>query len=92
MNSMKFLAAAMLSAAVGGAIASAPAFADDVSDFYKKKRVKVIVGFSPGGGYDRGGRVVGRHISKYIPGTPRVITQNMPGAGSLRLLNWLAIK
>ncbi|HSR55366.1 MAG TPA: hypothetical protein VLN73_03935, partial [Alphaproteobacteria bacterium] len=65
--------------------ASVAVAADDVSDFFKKTRVKVIIGFSPGGGYDRGGRVVARHLYKYIPGNPSMIAQNMPGAGSLRL-------
>jgi len=63
--------------------------ADAVSNFYKKSRVKVIIGFNPGGGFNRGGRVVARHIGKYIPGNPKIIAQNMPGGGSLRLLNWL---
>ncbi len=69
--------------------AANPAGADAVSDFYKKKRVRIVIGFPPGGGFNRGGRVVGRHIGKYIPGNPRVIVQNMPGGGSLISLNWL---
>jgi len=72
--------------------AASPAGADAISDFYKKSRVKVIIGFPPGGGFNRGGRVVGRHIGKYIPGNPRIIVQNMPGGGSLRSLNWLSNK
>ncbi len=63
--------------------------ADAISDFYKKKRVRIVIGFPPGGGFNRGGRVVGRHIGKYIPGNPRIIVQNMPGGGSLISLNWL---
>ncbi|NIQ93164.1 MAG: hypothetical protein GWN87_02310, partial [Desulfuromonadales bacterium] len=92
MMSLRMLALAMVAAAIGGTANTAPAAADAVSDFYKKARVKVIIGFSPGGGYDRGGRVVARHLNKYIPGKPRMIAQNMPGAGSLRLLNWLYAK
>ncbi len=69
-----------------------PASADAISDFYKKKRMKLIIGYSPGGGFDRGGRVVARHIFKYIPGKPRIIVQNMPGGGSMRSLNWLYTK
>jgi hypothetical protein len=60
-----------------------------VSDFYKETRFKVVIGYAPGGGYDRGGRVVARHIKKYIPGNPSVLAQNMPGAGSMRALNWM---
>ncbi|MDX1483070.1 MAG: hypothetical protein R3229_01210 [Alphaproteobacteria bacterium] len=92
MKSVKILVMAMMAAAIGGTAAPAPAAADAVSDFYKKTRVRVIIGFSPGGGYDRGGRVVARHLNKYIPGQPSMIAQNMPGAGSMRLLNWLYAK
>ncbi len=82
------LLGALLVAPLLGQMAS-PAQADPAKDFYKKTRVKLIIGFPPGGGFNRGGRVVARHIGRYIPGNPRVIAQNMPGGGSLRLLNWL---
>ncbi len=86
------LATALIATVATASTFSAPASADAVSDYYKNIRLKVIVGFNPGGGYDRGSRVVARHINKYIPGNPRTIVQNMPGAGSLRLLNWLYAK
>lgn len=68
---------------------ASPAQADPAKDFYKKTRLIVVIGYNPGGGFDRGGRVLARHIVKYIPGNPRVIVRNMPGAGSMRSLNWL---
>src|SRR3989442_1453111 len=34
-------------------------------------------------------RVLARHMSKYIPGNPTIVVQNMPGAGSLRGANFL---
>ena len=52
-------------------------------DFYKGKTVTIIVGFSPGGGYDLYARALARFIPDHIPGHPTVIVQNMPGAGSL---------
>ena len=58
-----------------------------VGDFYHGKTVKIIVGFTAGGGYDQYSRVIGRHISKYIPGNPAVIVDNMPGAGSIIAAN-----
>src|SRR3954454_2328215 len=67
----------------------AGARADPVSDFYKGKQVSLIVGYGTGGGYDVYGRVVARHLSRHIPGTPSVVVQNMPGAGSLRAVNYL---
>jgi tripartite-type tricarboxylate transporter receptor subunit TctC len=64
------------------ALAARPAAADSVADFYKKNDVKFIIGVAVGGSYDTSGRLVARHIGKYIPGNPRVQIQNMPGASS----------
>jgi tripartite-type tricarboxylate transporter receptor subunit TctC len=58
-----------------------------VADFYKGKTVTLLVGFAPGGGYDITARVVGRHLGSHIPGTPNVIVENRPGAGSLVAAN-----
>jgi tripartite-type tricarboxylate transporter receptor subunit TctC len=63
-------------------------FADEAA-FYKGKRVTVFVGYGAGGGYDTYARLVGRHLGKHIPGKPRMIVKNRPGAGSLRLANEL---
>src|SRR5882724_4601221 len=63
--------------------------ADDVADFYKGKRVNLIVSYGPGGGYDVYARVLARHMGKFIPGQPSIVVQNMPGAGSLRGTNYL---
>jgi hypothetical protein len=52
-------------------------------DFYNGKTVSIVVGFSPGGGYDLYARNLSRHLGKHIPGTPTVVVQNQPGAGSL---------
>src|SRR6266567_3570407 len=61
-----------------------PANAASPADFYKGRTVQVVVGFSAGGGYDLYARVLARHMGKHIPGNPSVVTQNMPGAGSLK--------
>jgi tripartite-type tricarboxylate transporter receptor subunit TctC len=52
-------------------------------DFYRGKTLTIVVGFSPGGGYDANARGLARHLAAHIPGNPNVIVQNMPGAGSL---------
>jgi tripartite-type tricarboxylate transporter receptor subunit TctC len=70
-------------------LAGAPAQADAVADFYKGKVVSLVVGYGSGGGYDVYGRLVAAHLGKYIPGNPTVVVQNMPGAGSLRSVNYL---
>jgi tripartite-type tricarboxylate transporter receptor subunit TctC len=47
------------------------------------------VGYGPGGGYDVFARLLARHLSRFIPGSPSIIVQNMPGAGSLIAANYL---
>jgi tripartite-type tricarboxylate transporter receptor subunit TctC len=63
--------------------------AEPVTDFYKGKQLTLIVGYGTGGGYDVYGRVIARHLGRHIPGMPNVVVQNMPGAGSLRAVNYL---
>jgi tripartite-type tricarboxylate transporter receptor subunit TctC len=46
------------------------------------KTVQMIIGFGPGGGYDLWGRTVARHLGRHLPGSPTIVAQNMPGAGS----------
>src|SRR5918998_2067610 len=58
-----------------------------VADFYRGKTVRIVVGFSAGGGYDQYSRLIARHLAKYIPGNPAVIVDNMPGAGSIIAAN-----
>jgi tripartite-type tricarboxylate transporter receptor subunit TctC len=57
--------------------------------FYKGKQIRIIVGLSTGGGYDRAARLLARYIGKYIPGNPDIIVQNMPGAGSVTAANYV---
>lgn len=66
--------------------------ADPVQDFYKDKKVRVIISTNPGGGYDIYARFVTRHMAKFIPGNPRMVAQNMPGAGHRRAAQYLAYK
>ena len=55
--------------------------------YYKAKTIRIIVGFTPGGFYDRWARLLARTMPKYIPGNPEMIVQNMPGAGSMIAMN-----
>ena len=57
--------------------------------YYEKKVLRIIVGFSPGGGYDRLARLLAKHLPKYIPGKPSIIIENMPGATSIIATNHL---
>jgi tripartite-type tricarboxylate transporter receptor subunit TctC len=55
----------------------------------QEKVVNLYVGYTAGGGYDVYGRIVARYMGPHLPGNPTIVVQNMPGAGSLRLANWL---
>jgi len=57
--------------------------------FYRGKTIRIVVGLSAGGGYDRAARILSRHMGKYIPGNPDMIVQNMPGAGSVIAANYV---
>ncbi len=57
--------------------------------FFNGKTITILVGFSPGGGYDHYARVLARHIGGHVPGKPNVIVQNMPGAGSFTAVRHL---
>ena len=60
-----------------------PAAADPVADFYKGRQLRLIIGYTPGGGYDIYGRVAAEFLGRFIPGQPTIVPHNMPGAGSL---------
>ena len=69
---------------IATAFMATPAIAQDsIADFYRGKTVTIAAGSSAGGGLDTYGRLLARHLGKFIPGNPNVIVQNMPGAGSL---------
>lgn len=72
--------------------AGSPALADAISDFYKGKRMTLFVGSAPGGGYDRYGRLMGRHINRHVPGQPSLVVKNMPGASGLVLAGHMYAK
>ena len=73
------LAAATLLALASGAAHAAAEF----------KTMTIVVGFSPGGGYDAYARVLSRHIGRHVPGNPNVIVQNMPGSSRLKAVQYL---
>ena len=67
--------------------AACPARAED--DFYAGKTIQMLIGLSAGGGYDIYARTLARHLGRHIAGHPQIVPQNMPGAGSLKLVNYL---
>lgn len=85
---MKFSKLSRASTSMGFAlslsvVAESPAFAQDtVEEFYRGKTIDLIIGYSPGGGYDQYARLVARYLPKYIPSNPSIVPRNMPGASS----------
>jgi tripartite-type tricarboxylate transporter receptor subunit TctC len=59
------------------------------SEFYRGKTVTLLVSASAGGGYDIMARTLARYLSRHIPGTPRIVVTNMPGAGGISATNYL---
>jgi len=67
-----------------------PTLASGEAYSFKGQVVRLVVGFSPGGGFDTHARTLARYLSKHIPGMPLIIVENMPGAGSLTAANYIA--
>jgi hypothetical protein len=59
-------------------------------DYYQGKRLTLVVGFNPGGGMDTAGRLIAKHLGRFIPGNPGITVQNMEGAAGLIAANYIA--
>jgi tripartite-type tricarboxylate transporter receptor subunit TctC len=86
---MHRLAFGTLAAAIA-IISAAPAAADPVADFYRGKQIKIYIRAAPGGNYDIYSRLIGRHLVRFLPGNPGLLSVNMPGGGGLVALNYVA--
>jgi tripartite-type tricarboxylate transporter receptor subunit TctC len=64
--------------------------ADAVEDFYKSTQIRLIIGVAVGGSYDTMARLVTRHLGRHIPGNPRIVAENMPGASGRLAANHIA--
>ena len=82
-----------LGIAAWGAVLLSPvstyAQTESLAEFYRNKPINLIVGYSTGGGYDIYARSFARHLGKHMPGNPKIVVTNMPGAGSLTTVNHL---
>jgi tripartite-type tricarboxylate transporter receptor subunit TctC len=85
-RSRKFFSAVASLAAALFFVSNASAGAED-QPYYEGKVIKIIVGFTSGGFYDRWSRLLARYVPKYLPGHPEMIVQNMPGAGGMIAAN-----
>src|SRR5262245_65278392 len=71
------------------AIAGRHALSADSAMTFQGMTIKINIGFGPGGGYDAYARLLARYLGKHLPGNPTVVPRNMPGAGSLRVANYV---
>ena len=79
-----------ISLAAFGVMATTPAFADPIEDFYRGKQITIYIRAAPGGNYDVYSRILGRYIIRHLPGNPSMLPVNMPGGGGLVALNFVA--
>ncbi|MGA8616668.1 MAG: hypothetical protein WB760_34215 [Xanthobacteraceae bacterium] len=63
--------------------------AQSAASFYSSKNLTYIIPDGVGGGYDAYSRLLARHLVDHIPGHPRIVAENMPGAAGLVAMNWL---
>jgi tripartite-type tricarboxylate transporter receptor subunit TctC len=77
-----FAASAALVLLVGGAAA-----AESIEQKFRGRQIRVLIGSSPGGGYDTFARAIAAHWSKHMPGNPVFLPQNLPGPMSLSVAN-----
>jgi tripartite-type tricarboxylate transporter receptor subunit TctC len=63
--------------------------AQSLEQFFQAQPFTIVVGYPPGAGYDLYARLIATRMGQYLPGHPKVVVQNMPGAGSLSSANHL---
>ncbi len=87
---MSFIRASIagIAALTLGAALAIPAQAEPLGDFYKGKRITILVGYGAGGTYGRTSLLLGKHLGKVIPGNPTIVVQHMPGAGGIKAANY----
>lgn len=83
------LTAAILSASVVGLVSAFSVTTAVAKDYFKDKTITVVVPSGSGGTFHIYCQLVQRHIDKHIPGNPKTIIQNRPGAGGVKSLRWM---
>jgi tripartite-type tricarboxylate transporter receptor subunit TctC len=79
-----------IAVALALAAATMPAGADPVADFYKGKQMKFIIRAGVGGTYDLYARLLGRYMTRHIPGNPTILPINMSGGGGIKAAMYVA--
>jgi tripartite-type tricarboxylate transporter receptor subunit TctC len=89
MSRKSILLSTGLAAGLAMATALVPVSPASAAPSWKGKTLNVVIRSGPGGGYDFYGRLMARHMPKYLPGKPRSISTNMSGAGGIVAGNYL---
>src|SRR5262245_22169803 len=76
-------------AAAAALVVASLAQAENAEPPFARKTITIYVGYTAGGSYDLYARLIARHLGKHIPGSPTVVAQNMPGAGSMKAANYV---
>ncbi len=63
--------------------------AQPAAEFYKAATIRIVVAAGSGESYDFAGRLVARHLGRFIPGNPKIVVENMPGASGRVGANYL---
>jgi len=67
----------------------APRPAAAQTEAFKGKQIQILIAGTAGGGIDIGARVLARYLGKYLPGNPTIVPQLMPGAGGIRMIDYM---
>ena len=71
------------------AVAGPASAQEAVANFYKGRAVTLLIGVNVGASYDLEGRLIARHLGRFIPGNPTIVPQNMLGGGGIVMANYM---
>jgi tripartite-type tricarboxylate transporter receptor subunit TctC len=86
LRGQRLLAMLVLAAALTVATAAS---AQSPEEFYKNKEIRMLISDPAGGGYDLYARFFARHVSRFLPGNPTIVPQNMPGGAGVVMASYL---
>ncbi len=71
------------------ALLSGAAQAQTPEEFYKGKTVRMLIPAAVGDSYDTEGRLIAKHLARFIPGNPTIVAENMPGASGRNVASYM---
>jgi tripartite-type tricarboxylate transporter receptor subunit TctC len=80
----KTIRAGVVVASAAALCFAAPSIA---APYYDGKTITLVVAFAPGGTADTDGRMIAQHLARQIEGNPKIVVQNLPGAGGIKAIN-----